>query len=155
MARIIYMKFSNWIKWSDRNKLNDLQYSGVYAISYNEHNINNNSFAWIREIIYVGMTNSKGGLKRRLGQFDYTICGKGNNSGGAKRVRYKYKDYEKLIKYLYVAVHPFKCDVSSNKEKDLLIMGKVAEYEYICFAEYVKRFGMLPEFNDKKRSPKK
>lgn len=149
------MKFSNWIKWSDRNKLNDLQYPGVYVISYNEHNINNNSFAWIREIIYVGMTNSKGGLKRRLGQFDYTICGKGNNSGGAKRVRYKYKDYDKLIKYLYVAVHPFKCDVTSNKEKDLLIMGKVAGYEYICFAEYVKKFGMLPEFDDKKRSPKK
>lgn len=155
MAGIIYMKFSNWIKWSDRNNLNNLQYPGVYTISYNEHNINNNSFAWIREIIYVGMTNSKGGLKRRLGQFDYTICSKGNNHGGAKRVRYKYKDYDKLIKYLYVAVHPFKCDVTSNKEKDLLIMGKVAGYEYICFAEYVKRFGMLPEFNDKKRSPKK
>ncbi len=149
------MKFSNWIKWSDRNKLNDLQCPGVYAISYNEHDINDNSFDWIREIIYIGMTKSKMGLKRRLGQFDNTIFGKGNNHSGAKRVRCKYKDYEKLIKCVYVAVHPFKCDVNSNKVKDLLIMGKVAEYEYICFAEYVKRFSMLPEFNNKKLSPKK
>lgn len=144
------MKFSNWIKWPEGNKLNDFQYPGVYIISYNEHDINNNSFDWIREIIYIGMTNSKGGLKRRLRQFDNTICGKGNNHSGAKRVRDKYKDYDKLKKYLYVAVRPFKCDVNSNKEKDLRIMGKVAEYEYICFAEYVKKFGMLPEFNNKK-----
>ena len=44
------MKFSNWIKWLDRNKLNDLQCPGVYIISYNEHDINNNSFDWIKEI---------------------------------------------------------------------------------------------------------
>lgn len=149
------MKFSNWIKWSDRNNLNDLQYPGIYAISYNEHYINNNSFDWMREIIYIGMTNSKGGLKRRLRQFDYTISGKGNNHSGAKRVRDKYNNYDKLIKYLCVAVRPFKCDVTSIKEEDLRIMGKVTEYEYICFAEYVKRFGMLPEFNNKKSSPKK
>ena len=149
------MKFFNWIKWPGRNDLNNLQYPGVYVISYNKHDINNKSFDWIEETIYVGMTNSKKGIKNRLKQFNNTICWKGNNHGGAKRVRYKYKDYDNLIKYLYVAVRPFKCDVNSNKEKDLLIMGKVAEYEYICFAEYVKRFGMLPEFNDKKRSPKK
>ncbi|GAI07535.1 unnamed protein product, partial [marine sediment metagenome] len=112
-------------------------------------------FDWIREIIYIGMTNSKGGLKGRLRQFDNTICGKGNNHSGAKKVRDKYKDYEKLIKCLYVAVYPFKCDVNSNAVEDLLIMGKVTEYEYICFAEYVKRFGMLPEFNNKKLSQKK
>ncbi|PKP55844.1 hypothetical protein CVT91_14535 [Candidatus Atribacteria bacterium HGW-Atribacteria-1] len=148
------MKFSNWIKWSNRNKLNDLQYPGVYVISKNEDDIDNNSFTWIREIIYIGMTNSKRGLKRRLRQFDNTIFGK-EGHGGAKRVRYKYKDYGKLIKCLYVAICSFKCDVNSNKEKDLLIMGKVTEYEYICLSEYVKRFSMLPEFNNKKLSPKK
>lgn len=149
------MKFSNWSKWADRNKLNDLQYPGTYAISYNKHDISNNSFDWTREIIYIGITNSKRCLKSRLRQFDNTVFGKGNYHSGAKRVRCKYKDYKKLIKHLYVAVRPFKCDVNSNKEKDLLIMGKVAEYEYICFSEYVKRFGMLPKFNNKKLSPKK
>lgn len=149
------MEFSHWVTWPGRKDLNNLQYPGVYVISYNKHNMNNKSFNWIEEIIYVGMTNSKKGIKNRLRQFDNTICWKGNNHGGAKRVRYKYKDYDKLIKYLYVAVCPFICDVTSNEGKDLRIMGKVAEYEYICFAEYVEEFGMQPEFNDKKRSPKK
>jgi len=98
------MKFSNWIKWSDRNKLEDLKYPGVYAISYNGHDVSNNSFDWIKEIIYVGMTNSKKGLERRLKQFDNTILGKKDQHGGAKRVRYKYNNYDKLIKCLYVAV---------------------------------------------------
>ena len=101
------------------------------------------------------MTNSKGGLKNRLRQFDNTIYRKRNNHGGAMRVRYKYKDYDDLIKHLYVAVFPIKCDVTSNKVKDLLIMGDVTKSEYICFAKYVKNFDKLPEFNDKKRSSKK
>jgi hypothetical protein len=29
-------------------------------------------------------------------------------------------------------------------------MGEVAYMEYYCFAEYVRLFGCLPEFNDKK-----
>ena len=149
------MKFSNWIKWPEGNKLNDFQYPGVYIISYNEHDINNNSFDWIREIIYIGMTNSKRGLKGRLRQFENTIKGKKSQHSGAKKIINKYKDYEKLIKDLYVAVRPFKYDVNSNTVKYLLIMRKVAKYEYICFAEYVKRFSMLPEFNNKKLSPKK
>jgi hypothetical protein len=149
------MKFSDWIKWPGRNDLNNLQYPGVYVIAYNKQDMNDKSFDWIEEIIYVGMTNSKKGLKGRLRQFENTIKGKKSQHSGAKKIIYKYKDYEKLIKDLYVAVRTFKCDVNSNTVKDLLIMGKVAEYEYICFAEYVKRFGMLPEFNDKKRSPKK
>jgi hypothetical protein len=34
-------------------------------------------------------------------------------------------------------------------------MGEVAKYEYECFALFAEKFGHLPEFNDKKRSPKK
>ena len=33
-------------------------------------------------------------------------------------------------------------------------MGEVAKLEYDCFAEYVEKFGNLPEFNDKSKSPK-
>ena len=39
--------------------------------------------------------------------------------------------------------------------QDLLVMGEVASYEYVCFAEYVKRYNRLPEFNDMEKSPKK
>jgi hypothetical protein len=34
-------------------------------------------------------------------------------------------------------------------------MGNVVKQEYECFAVFVEKFGKLPEFNDKKRSPKK
>jgi hypothetical protein len=33
-------------------------------------------------------------------------------------------------------------------------MGEVAHLEYYCFAKYVKIFGQLPKFNDKKKAPK-
>ena len=33
-------------------------------------------------------------------------------------------------------------------------MGDVARFEYLCLAEYVEKFGVLPEFNNKKDSPK-
>ena len=33
-------------------------------------------------------------------------------------------------------------------------MGDVVRAEYLAFAEYAKRFGRLPEFNDKEKSPK-
>ncbi len=148
------MPFSKWIKWSNRNNLSDLKSPGVYAISYSKTNLENNNFDWIKDIIYIGMTNSRGGLQSRLQQFDNTISGK-QGHGGAQRVIFKHTNYNKLITNLYVSVFPFSCDVTSNKAEDLLIMGKVAEFEYICFAEYVKRFNHLPEFNDKKKSPKK
>jgi len=44
--------------------------------------------------------------------------------------------------------------VKSNTPKDLRIMGHVAKFEYDCFAIYVEKFGKLPEFNNKRESPK-
>lgn len=99
------------------------------------------------------MTNAVSGLKGRLKQFDNTISGKIGH-GGADRVRFKYRNYKKLAQNLYVAVAPFKCDVASNEPRGLRRMGEVAKFEYLCFAEFVKRFGKLPEFNNKKSSPK-
>jgi hypothetical protein len=99
------------------------------------------------------MTNSGGGLKARLKQFDNTIIGK-EGHGGGERFRYKYRDYEKLIKKLYVSVFSIDCDIKSNRPDDLLKMGDVAYMEYYCFAKYVELFGQMPQFNDKKNAPK-
>ena len=145
--------WSKWVGWKDRENLDGISYSGVYAIAIAEQVIAGKDFDFEKEIAYFGMTNSKGGLKNRLQQFDNTIQGK-EGHGGAKRFRKKYPDYHKLIEVLYVAVKPFKCDTALKNQKDLLVMGKVAEFEYICFAEYLGKYGSLPEFNDMKRSPK-
>ncbi|MSU78884.1 MAG: hypothetical protein EXS16_12415 [Gemmataceae bacterium] len=146
--------FSHWESWSKRSTLAGLSYPGVYALVISPTNISATAFSWRHEIVYVGMTNAKGGLKARLRQFDNTIQGR-DGHGGAHRFRYKHADYDKLKSQLYVSVCSWDCDVTSNNPADLRIMGEVAKYEYECFALFVEAFGVLPEFNDKKISPKK
>lgn len=146
--------FSDWSKWSNRNGLERLHFPGVYAIALSDFDIAGTEFSWRREVIYVGMTNAKGGLKSRLRQFDNTIKG-GDGHGGGHRVRFKYPDYDTLAPSLYVSVHPYECNVESTQPFDLRIMGEVAKHEYECFALFVEKFDQLPEFNDKKKSPKK
>ncbi len=146
-------KFSMWISWENRNKLHDLQHPGVYAIAHSDESLANNTFSWMEQIIYIGMTNSISGLKGRLTQFDNTIIGK-TGHGGADRVLYKHRDYNKLTEKLYVSVRPFACNVKSHSPSDLRIMGDVVKFEYMCFAHYMDTFSEWPEFNDKKRSPK-
>ncbi len=147
-------KFTEWAHWRDRAQLADLSYPGVYALAITQEDLSGIQFSWMPQIVYVGMTNAKGGLKSRLGQFENTIKG-GNGHGGAHRVRFKHTDYAKLTARLYVAVCTFPCDVTSDEPYELRVMGEVAKHEYECFAIFREKFGFLPEFNDKKRSPKK
>ena len=147
-------KFSIWSKWNERQGLSNLQHPGVYAIAISKLDISGKPFSWRPEIVYIGMTNSKKGLKSRLKQFDNTIKGK-RGHGGAQRVKYKHCNYNKLVTNLFVSIHPFNCSVELASPSDLLIMGDVAKYEYTCLAKFAKAFDRLPEFNDKKKSPKK
>ncbi len=141
--------FSAWKRWFNRNSLEGVKYPGVYCLAISDVELSGQEFKWIKEITYVGMTNSQGGLKSRLKQFDNTT-----GHGGADRFRYKHQIYNNLVNQLYVSVCPFYCDVKSNRPDDLRIMGEVAKFEYDCMATYVEKFGHLPEFNDKRRSPK-
>jgi hypothetical protein len=146
--------FSDWAKWANRKALADLACPGVYALAISPTEISATAFSWRQEIVYVGMTNSKGGLKSRLQQFDDTIKGREGHGGGC-RVRFKHPDYQKLASHLYVSVCPYDCDVTLNDPKNLRIMGEILKHEYECFALFVEKFGNLPEFNDKKKSRKK
>ncbi|HPM11334.1 MAG TPA: hypothetical protein PK941_12935 [Paludibacter sp.] len=146
-------KFSKWISWSERDKLSGIKYPGIYALAVSEKDLSNTQYTLIEEIKYFGITNSGGGLKSRLKQFDNTIIGKSGH-GGAERFLYKYKKHRNFAPKLFVSVCPVVCDVKSNNPKDLLIMGEIAWLEYYCFAEYKKRFKKLPLFNDKIKSSK-
>lgn len=146
-------KFSHWQPWRLRNDLDDIEYPGVYILARTALNLSGRPFAWRKEIIYVGMTNAVSGLKSRLGQFDNTIIGK-TGHGGADRVRYKFQNYNRLVNRLYVAVAPFECDPVSNLPEDLRQMGEVVKFEYSCLAQFVEKCGVLPKFNNKKKSPK-
>lgn len=149
------MKFSNWINWSTRNELEGIKFPGIYCIAVKESDISNDCFQLIPELEYIGMTNSKGGLKSRLNQFDSTIKHKLQH-GGADRFMKKYDGvpYDMLVNKMFVSVWTFDCKVDSNEYNDLITMGEVAKSEYVCFAEYVKKYGQLPEFNNKKDSHK-
>lgn len=145
--------FSNWTPWEKRTEIPRLQFPGIYALAISEADISGTTYDWIQPIVYVGMSNAVAGLKGRLDQFDNTIRGKMGH-GGAQRFFYKYPDRSLLVPQLYVAALPVECDPRSATPRDLRLMGEVAKLEYVCFAEFVERFGHLPEFNDKKRSPK-
>lgn len=119
----------------------------MYIIAVSKKNLDNKKFSWIKNIIYIGMTNSKGGLKQRLRQFENTILCKHIQHGGADRVRFDYNN----TKDFYVSVLFFKCNNFKKKEdlsyEDYIQLGLVACFEYICFAEFKKRFGELPKYN--------
>lgn len=141
--------FSKWSKWDDRNNILGSFNPGIYIIAISDKDLSNTNFSWIGNIVYVGMTNSAQGLKGRLSQFDKTIAGLGGRPahGGADRMRYKHRKYIVLKKNLYVSIYQLECNVKSKKPNDLRTMGEVAKLEYVCFAEYVEKYGEMPEFN--------
>jgi hypothetical protein len=146
-------RFSRWTHWKDRNALEGLEFPGVYALAISKRDLSGKRFSWIGQIVYVGMSNAVSGLKGRLNQFDNTIIGK-TGHGGALRFLHDYPDHKKLVPKLYVAAAPFKCKVTSFTSADLLTMGDVVKAEYECWAQFVRVFGSLPKYNDKKRAPK-
>jgi hypothetical protein len=148
------MKFSKWYRFDQRQTIENVQYPGIYAIAISASDIAGTQFDYRKEIAYFGMTNSKGGLRARLNQFNKPLRDKLGH-GGAERFRYDYQDGNALAKLLYLAVCHFKCDVLSIARKDLETMGDVARAEYLALAEYAERFGRLPKYNDKKNSPKR
>ncbi|MGD9110452.1 MAG: hypothetical protein PVG93_05885 [Phycisphaerales bacterium] len=143
--------FSKWVRWEKRNSLDGIKSPGVYAIAICDKDITGNKFSWIREIIYIGMTRAQGGLKSRLQQFDNTIKGK-EGHGGAMRFRFKYKDYNKIMKQLYVSIRPYECNVNVriNTPEDLRVIGDIVKHEYECLAVFKQKFEELPKFNDPK-----
>ncbi len=150
---MIKNKFTEWIRWSERDQIDGIRFPGIYICAISNNDLSGIKFNWSSDIIYIGMTNSLAGLKGRLKQFDNTIIGK-TGHGGADRVRYKHQNYQELVSNLYVSVASFKCNVKSSTPEDLRVMGNVAKFEYDCFAQFSELFGELPEFNNKKRSPK-
>lgn len=150
----IQPSFSTWQPWAQRRTHQRLQLPGIYAIAVSDDELTGRPFDWAPHIVYFGMTNSLGGLAQRLKQFDSAING-GPGHGGAMRFLPLYPAGSgTLLHRLYVAVWPFDCDVRSIEPDDLLKMGEVLYAEFYCFAEFTKRFKRLPQFNDKKASPK-
>ena len=145
---------TNWVKWENRSKIENIKYPGIYSIAVTDENIEGRQFEMINEIEYIGMTNSNGGLRSRLSQFDSTIKRIRLNHGGAHRFIGKYWNYEEVKDKLYVSICPFECGNNKSNTDDLIDMGEVAKAEYIFWIDYIKKHGRYPIFNDKNSSPK-
>lgn len=141
-------RFSEWRSWDERDAQPNCGSPGVYAVAITPQLIRGRPFSWSRNIVYIGMTNSIGGLRARLRQFDKTMAGTLRH-GGADRVRFKHRGYSSFVKKAYVAVAVFKCQPEVCSSRDLRIMGEVARFEYRCLAHFVDRFSRLPAFNDR------
>ena len=145
-------RFSPWITWGDRDQCAGCRQPGVYVIAMRSRPRANRKFAWSKDIVYIGMTNSVGGLTARLRQFDQTLAGTLRH-GGADRMRFRHRNYARFFKQAYVAIAPFPCSPGSALPRDLRVMGDVAKFEFLCLAAYADKFGDLPKFN-KRSAPK-
>jgi hypothetical protein len=150
------MAYSKWHTWENRNKIPEVKEPGIYYVAYTENNIAGNSFSFIPEIIYIGMTISKKGVHGRLAQFRHAIVNKGDGvHGGAERVRFRHKDSELFLANVYIAICSFPLTPSKDTADDWRQKGECVKHEYVSFAEYLDLYGELPEFNDQERSKKK
>jgi len=148
-------KNTKWVSWKNRNSIPHRNQPAIYFIAYVDQNIEGQDFTYREEIIYIGMTISKSGLKGRLDQFEKAMYGSEKVHGGAERVRFKYSNAKSFFDNAFVSACIFELSKNGNTADDWRIKGDCVGHEYKSFADYIDQHKKLPEFNDQKRSKKK
>jgi hypothetical protein len=146
---------TKWVPWGKRNTISNKNQPAIYYIAHVNQNIEDEDFSYIKDIVYIGMTISKSGLKGRLEQFEKAMYGSDGVHGGAERVRFKHKDANSFFENAYVSACIFELSDNRNTSNDWRIKGDCVGHEYKSFAEYLDQHDKLPEFNDQKISKKK
>jgi len=140
----------NWTELT--NPIKDIKKKdpGVYLISWDEKELEGEKVL-LKDVYYIGMTNSKGGVKSRLKQFWNGITKGRSHSGGNRWYKengeYKSSDNKKFY-YAYVQIE-CEVDKSKRKPKHLRKMGDVAKLEYELMALYKQKTGKEPKGNKK------
>lgn len=145
-------------KWTNlqngRSDLKDGKYPGVYLLAYSDRNLEGKKIS-LNDIFYVGMSNSRDGVKQRLKQFlDALEEGKGHSA--ANRF---YEDYAKGVPFsrmkdketFFVASVSIRCcpEKAKRTPDDLRKMGKVAGLEYYVLAHIKEKLHREPKLNKK------
>jgi hypothetical protein len=140
------LKFSNWYAWANRLKYPLKEYPGVYLVAITpKANLSGQRPKFV-DVVYIGMTRRRTGLRGRWADFDRAIKTGHGHSGG--NIIYKYKGpYSTWSDHLYVAAMGVECDVLNPDEEDYLRMGWVAYLEYEAFAFYCRDIGGHPRYN--------
>jgi hypothetical protein len=140
--------FSSWYAWENRQRFPQQDYPGVYLMAISPRtDLEGTPPDW-RDVVYIGMTNSQGGLAARWRQFNRSIHGNRGHSGG-KTAFAALGPYPSWTDCLYVAGMAVPCDVLTPGRDDYLRMGWVAFYEYEAFARYCEAVGGHPRYNQK------
>ena len=66
---------TKWFSWKNRDHISNKNQPAIYYIAHSNENIEGKDFSYIEEIVYIGMTISKNGLKGRLDQFEKAMKG--------------------------------------------------------------------------------
>jgi hypothetical protein len=141
------LKFSAWYLWDKRQDIPEGDEPGIYLLSISRKDLANCSVDW-SDVSYIGMTNSRKGLRGRWLQFSNSIRGKDGHSGGNTVFR-KLGNYGTWDQQLFVAAMPIECNVTQPTYDDLIKMGWVAYLEYEAFAECRRHShnSCKPEYN--------
>lgn len=143
-----------WVRLEKPDELDKCRFPGVYILSYSNLDLESKTID-IKDIYYVGMSNSLGGVKQRLKQFIRAIETGKSHSGGNRffdKVNNKTPYSElKSSKKFFVQSLSLTCEVDKNKRKpeDLIKMGEVAKFEYEVLAYIKDKLGKEPELNKK------
>lgn len=141
--------FSKWYTWKGRNNFPDIKYPGVYMIAITDKNLSGTKPNF-KDVKYIGMTNSQGGLCSRWNQFFRSIRGNRGHSGG-NTIFSALGHYLKWNQNLFVCGMSIKCNTtkSSRTPNDLIRMGWVAFLEYEAISKFKKEIGKEPKYNTK------
>ena len=156
MNQLIRSLFSKkWINLqNDLSSLENGEYPGVYLLAYSNEDLEGKSVD-LKDVFYVGMSNSHGGVRQRLKRFLYGI----ENDTSHSAARRFYKEYAESVpfsqmkgrKTFYSVSMSVRCVV--NKETrtpdDLRKMGDVAALEYYVLAHIKDNLNREPKLNKK------
>ncbi len=147
------LKFSKWMKWEDRKNFQLRKCPGVYMIAITNKNLEDKKVD-CEDVVYIGMTISQTGLKGRWEQFNNSINGKSQHSGGDFIFK-KLGHYKKWGEKLFVCTQAFECNTFKNSENprkpdDLRTMGWIAYLEYEAMAKFKEKMkNKEPKYNRK------
>jgi hypothetical protein len=105
-----------------------------------------------KDIYYIGMTNSKAGLRGRLKDFLRAIeCGRGHSGGDRFFKLHQNRPYSKHKpkRPIYFVTHLVNCCAikAQSQPKDFRAMGHVACLEYYAIAYVKEKTGHVPTLN--------
>ena len=139
------LDFSNWYSWENRKQYPLKNCPGIYLIAISNKNIEGKTpcFSNVR---YIGMTNSKGGLRSRWSQFHNSIRG-GEGHGPGKRIFRQKGHYNKWTEKLYVSAMGIPRDEDRHNPKYYIKRGWVAYLEQEALANFHEVVGDHPKYN--------